>query len=148
MRSSRETSSLWGRTDPTPVGWRCCNHQGRVAEPQHVEARDCAEPDYRARWNRESSQAESWKGGVPTSSAAVVPSGVVSGSGPAQASDPAQPNFTTIQTQACCCSDSLPAHSGDCTRGARAVNIVSYFFLLFCCIQQVGQAVLPSSNCY
>ena len=48
-----------------PVGWRCCNHQGRVAEPQHVEARDCAEPDCRARWNRESSQAESWKGGVP-----------------------------------------------------------------------------------
>ena len=62
-RSSRETSSLCGRTDPTPVGWRCCNHQGRVAEPQHVEARDCAESDCRARWNRESSQAESWKGG-------------------------------------------------------------------------------------
>ena len=112
-----------------------------------VEARDCAEPDCRARWNRESSQAESWKGGEPTSSAAVVPSGVVCGSCPVQASKSAQPNFTTIQTQACCCSDSSPAHSGDCTRGARAVNIVS-FFLLFCCIQQVGQAVLPSNNCY
>ena len=70
----------------------------------------------------------SCKGGVPTSSAAVVPSGVVCGSGPAQASDPVQPNFTTIQ--ACCCSDNLPAHSGYCTRGARAVNIVSYFFLI------------------
>ena len=52
-----------------------------------MEARDCAEPDCRARWNRESSQTKSGKGGVRASSAAVVPSGVVCGYGPAQPSD-------------------------------------------------------------